>query len=964
MKKKKLIHAILWSAMLVGVAGCKTNPAEKQAEAVTTEKAASAAGSSTSELDTATVQSIAEEAYIYGFPLVMNYLVFHDSFLDPTAKGYKGPMNQLHNDARVYTSADTTVQTPNSDTPYGILGADLRAEPIVICVPEIEKGRYYSVQMVDMYTHNYGYLGTRATGNDGGCYLVVGPSWKGEMPPGIEKVFRCESPFSMIIFRTQLFDATDIENVKTVQAGYNVQTLSSFLKQPAPAAAPEIEWPKAPKTIFATGFTGMLDYLLGFLPPTGPAEGEKILRARFASIGIGPDKTISVQDLSADQKAALGNGAKLALGKIGHALDNLGEEVNGWRIGAAAGSREFYDGNYLLRAVASKAGIYGNDFSEATYPFAKLDVNGHPLDGSMHDYVMTFAPGQLPPVNAFWSITMYDAETQLLVDNPINRYLINQPMLSDLKKNADGSISVYIQRNSPGADLESNWLPAPNGPIFMVMRLYWPKTEEPSVLPPGKGTWQPPAIVPVANKKAEKVNRPGNKSYENVVRTDERYGHDPLFQGPRGWSYWNFLEYAKPIQNPNLWPDTQSTYFLSRFAMPAGSTLTFAGSFPQARYFKYALYVSERNTFVSTGESLTAKDIVPDKGSTNPYEVGGNRLADHRDYTLSIVAEDAPADVTQRKPNTMYAGTSGAELQLVIRVYLPDQGMDGAGWGPADTPFTGRGLPSYEGTLADGTKLNLAEVAKQFGRPMESNTKAPMTAAQWVGMVNDKANDPSLDPATSPARENPVWEKFWTLKYSVLGAYKTQEDRAKIPYAGAMEGGGDPATQYMISFLSRKFGPVYVMRGRMPTFPDTFAGAGGRGLEIMPDAESQYWSLVSCEAAPSGQIVDGLTDMQVPLDANRNYTIVVSRKEDRPKNATLENGIAWMEWSSRGEGLNDPRNREDFGMLMLRIMANNPEWKQSPDHVLKPGTEQAVMGPYLPRGEYTDKATFEANGTK
>jgi hypothetical protein len=128
----------------------------------------------------------------------------------------------------------------------------------------------------------------------------------------------------------------------------------------------------------------------------------------------------------------------------------------------------------------------------------------------------------------------------------------------------------------------------------------------------------------------------------------------------------------------------------------------------------------------------------------------------------------------------------------------------------------------------------------------------------------------------------------------------------------------------------------------------------------MPDAQTQYWSLVSCEAAPTGHIVDGLTDLQIPLDQDRNYTIVCSRKEDRPTNATLENGVAWIEWSPRGEGLNDPRNREDFGMLMLRIMANSPDWSERPDLIEKPGDEEAVMGPYYPRGEYTTKAAFEA----
>ena len=168
----------------------------------------------------------------------------------------------------------------------------------------------------------------------------------------------------------------------------------------------------------------------------------------------------------------------------------------------------------------------------------------------------------------------------------------------------------------------------------------------------------------------------------------------------------------------------------------------------------------------------------------------------------------------------------------------------------------------------------------------------------------------------------------------------------------------------MLVQLSRKFGPVYVMRGKMPTFPNTYAGAGGKGLEVMPDAQTQYWSLVSCEAAPSGQIVDGLTDMQVPLDKDGNYTIVYSRKEDRPKNATVENGVAWIEWSPRGEGLDGPKNRADFGMLMLRIMANNPDWAQSPDKVTKPGMEEAVMGPYLPARRVHDQGSVRSKGTQ
>ncbi len=465
------------------------------------------------------------------------------------------------------------------------------------------------------------------------------------------------------------------------------------------------------------------------------------------------------------------------------------------------------------------------------------------------------------------------------------------------------------------------------------------------------------------NLNALGVKRFGDKSVENIVRTDTRYGHDPLFQGPRGWGYWNHLEYPRPIQNPNLWPDMQSTYFIGRLAMPAGATLTLNYTFPRARFFQFALYKQEDETFVSIGEDLEGPQIEPDPGSTNPFRVGANRLGDQRDFKLHLVAKDVPKDKAQRAVNTLYVGNGGGELMFVNRTYLGDQGSDGAGWGPADSPTPGPGLPTYSGTLADGTKLSSAQVAKQFVRPMDE-TKQPVSAEQWEQIVHAKGNDPALDPATAPARKEPRWEKYWSIKYSLLGAFKTPEEQAKIPYEGAIDGGGSPSTMYMVLQLSRQFGPVYVMRGKMPTFPNTYAGTSGKGLEVMPAAQTQYWSLVSAEAIPSGQIVDALTDMQVPLDADGNYTIVYSRKEDRPANATAENGVAWIEWSPRGEGVDGPKNRPDFGMLMLRFIANDPDWKQSPVNVTKPGMEEAVMGPYYPRGYYTTQAEFEANGPK
>jgi len=154
--------------------------------------------------------------------------------------------------------------------------------------------------------------------------------------------------------------------------------------------------------------------------------------------------------------------------------DNIGKNINRWLVGSALGDASFFRGNYLLRAAGALAGIYGNSAGEAVYPLGKNDSAGQPLDGSKHKYTVTFAAGQYPPVNAFWSVTMCDGKTQFLIENPINRYLINSPMLPNLKKNSDGSLTIYIQKDSPGTNMRSNWLPAPDGPIYMVMRLYWP----------------------------------------------------------------------------------------------------------------------------------------------------------------------------------------------------------------------------------------------------------------------------------------------------------------------------------------------------------------------------------------------------------------------------------------------------------------------------------------------------------
>ena len=199
-------------------------------------------------------KDIAEEGFIYGLPIVMNYAVMYEYAVDQDSGQFKAPFNEIKNEARVFTYKDTAIVTPNSDTPYSFAWLDLRAEPIVLSVPAVEKDRYYAVQLEDGNTFNYGYIGSRATGNEAGDYMVVGPDWKGETPPGIKKVFRSTTQFSLAGYRTQLFGPDDIDNVKKVQAGYKVQPLSAYLGKPAPPAAPTIDFPKIDKDLMKSKF--------------------------------------------------------------------------------------------------------------------------------------------------------------------------------------------------------------------------------------------------------------------------------------------------------------------------------------------------------------------------------------------------------------------------------------------------------------------------------------------------------------------------------------------------------------------------------------------------------------------------------------------------------------------------------------------------------------------------------------
>jgi hypothetical protein len=442
-------------------------------------------------------RAIAKEAYLYGFPLVDNYRILYAYFGDRANKEYKGPWNEVSNVARVFTPEDKVIQTPNSDTPYSAVGADLRAEPLVFTVPAIEKGRYYSLQFIDLYTFNFAYVGSRATGNDAGNFLLAGPNWKGEKPAGVKAVIPCETEFALVIYRTQLFKPDDLDNVKKVQAGYKVQPLSRFLGKPAPDAAPKVEFmkpltPEQQRT--SPEFFNVLNFVLRFCP-THPSEKE--LRARFAKVGIGPGGAFDAAKVPPELNKAVAEGMADAWKEYDE-FKKTQVDTGKTTSGDLFGTREFLENSYLARFAGDRIGIYGNSKAEAMYPIFTVDADGEKLDGSKNRYTLRFAKDQLPAANAFWSLTMYELPSSLLVANPLNRYLLNSPMLPDLKRDPDGGLTIYLQNESPGKDKESTWLPAPKGPFFAILRLYWPKEEALN------GTWQAPPMQRV--KEAQTPN--------------------------------------------------------------------------------------------------------------------------------------------------------------------------------------------------------------------------------------------------------------------------------------------------------------------------------------------------------------------------------------------------------------------------------------------------------------------------
>jgi hypothetical protein len=441
------------------------------------------------ELSPAEATAIAEEAYIYAFPMMENYRTMYVQAVDRTAPGYMAPFNQLVAKTELLGPEFKDVVRPNNDTMYVLGWLDLRAQPMVITVPEVQD-RYYSVQLVDMFTHNFAYLGTRATGGEAGSYVVAGPQWEGSKPGDANGVFRSESNFVYCIIRTEVGGPKDVAAVVELQKQYLLTPMNVFLGRSRVPVAAGITFPAYdPNKAKSAAFIDLLNFLLNqvAIPPE-----EQGLMSRFAGIGIRPGALSASLGLTAELRDAIDAGAGQGMVALSKAAANPSElqgvtvrTDHGWEgIDGLFGPGETMRSKYLVRAFAAMLGLYGNDAIEAYYPLGNRDAGGDPFDGSKHDYAIRFEKDEMPQVDAFWSMTMYSLPDQLMVANPINRYSIGDR--SKLKYAEDGSLTIYVQRASPGAKKESNWLPAPNRPFSLQFRMYLPKPEalDPLYLPP------------------------------------------------------------------------------------------------------------------------------------------------------------------------------------------------------------------------------------------------------------------------------------------------------------------------------------------------------------------------------------------------------------------------------------------------------------------------------------------------
>jgi hypothetical protein len=431
------------------------------------------------------------DAYIYGYPLItMEYTRrVVTNVVEP--KGAHAPMNQFANLREYPNAAFRDVTAPNADTLYSSAFLDLSKEPYVLSLPD-EAGRYFLMPMLSGWTDVFQVPGKRTTGTKPQTYAITGPRWKGTLPAGVKEL---KSPTAMVWILGRTYCTGTPEDYKAVHAlqdQYKLVPLSAYGKPYTPPPGkidPSIDTKTAVREqVNRLSATEYFKLLAALMKDNPPAKADAPMVAELKRLGIEPGKDFDPAKLDPAVAKALDGVPKIAVERIMAHFKKAGTDANGWLFTTRAG---VYGTDYLQRAFVTAIGLGANRPQDAVYPTAEAGADGKPYDGA-NKYVMRIPKGQMPPVNGFWSLTMYNAD-YFFVDNPLNRYTLSSR--SALKANADGSTDLYIQKDSPGPDKESNWLPAPPGRFILMMRLYWPKETDPSII---KGTWKPQAVKPVS----------------------------------------------------------------------------------------------------------------------------------------------------------------------------------------------------------------------------------------------------------------------------------------------------------------------------------------------------------------------------------------------------------------------------------------------------------------------------------
>ncbi|MGO9545350.1 MAG: DUF1254 domain-containing protein [Rhodomicrobium sp.] len=430
-------------------------------------------------------RAVALDAYLYFYPLVtMDITRKQFTNIEPGKELGKGPMNMFHNAAEYPPVTFTSVVRPNFDTLYSIAWLDLTEEPVVVSAPDTG-GRYYLLPMLDMWTDVFASPGWRTTGTEAANFLVTPPGWAGAVPANFRQI-KAPTPYVWIIGRTKTDGPSDYDAVHKIQAGYKVTPLSEWgkaLEPPRVTIDPAVDMKTPPKSqVDNMPGDKFFTYAAGLLKLQPPHITDEPIIARLKRIGISPGEDLQFEKLAPEVRDALMHAPEDAQKLMAWKLPTLAKVVNGWSMNTD--TMGVYGNYYLKRAMVAQLGLGANLPEDAIYPVNLADSLGKPLDGA-HKYRIHFSHDSPPPVNAFWSVTLYDAEG-FPVANPLNRYALSSWM--PLQREADGSLYLYIQNESPGAGKEANWLPAPAGPLNLLLRMYAPKTEALT------GKWSPPPV--------------------------------------------------------------------------------------------------------------------------------------------------------------------------------------------------------------------------------------------------------------------------------------------------------------------------------------------------------------------------------------------------------------------------------------------------------------------------------------